>query len=209
MSSILSEAVRVELVQLGSATLHEACGASAAVDPAIRPAWPGSIVCGPALTVRVAAGDNLALHHAVAAPAPGRVLVVDAGAGQHGFWGEVLAVAALQVGVSGIVIDGGVRDTDRLAALGFGAFSRWVALHGTTKHDRGEIGAPVNIGGRTVHDGDIVVGDADGIAIIAAKRQHEVLMLARAREAKEREILARIRDGATTVALYDLDDLDK
>ena len=55
------------------ATLYEAAGRTGMVDPAIRPAWRGAKVCGPALTVDCPAGDNLMLHVAVAQrPARGR-----------------------------------------------------------------------------------------------------------------------------------------
>ena len=78
------------------------------LDPASRAAWPGARVAGPAFTVQGAGGDNLALQHAVLA-APGRVACSSptlSGAA-WGHWGEVLAVAAQERGIAGLVIDGG------------------------------------------------------------------------------------------------------
>ena len=49
------------------------------VDPAIRPAWRGAKVCGPALTVDCPPGDNLMLHVAVAQAQPGVVIVATVG----------------------------------------------------------------------------------------------------------------------------------
>jgi 4-hydroxy-4-methyl-2-oxoglutarate aldolase len=71
------------LREFDAATLYEAAGQKGMIDPAIRPAWPGAALCGPAATVRCPPGDNLALHQAVAATQPGVVLVASVG-GLHG-----------------------------------------------------------------------------------------------------------------------------
>jgi len=120
--------------------------------------------------------------------------VVNAGGGVRGYWGEVLTVAAQAVGVLGLVIDGGVRDTDQLAARGFPTFSRSIAIRGTTKHWTGLIGEPVLIGGVTVARGDTVVADTDGIVVIPAKQTERVLERSRERLAKEREVLRPHRE---------------
>jgi 4-hydroxy-4-methyl-2-oxoglutarate aldolase len=121
-----------------AATLYEAAQsalgeADVAVDPGIHAACPGAAVAGPAFTVQGAGGDNLALHRAVLAAPAGAVLVADLGGAAHGHWGEVLAVAALQRGIAGLVIDGGVRDVDQLRELGFPVFSRNNTVRGTRK----------------------------------------------------------------------------
>ncbi|MCL2536284.1 MAG: RraA family protein, partial [Nocardiaceae bacterium] len=112
-----------ELLTMGTATLFEAAAFDCDLDPDLRPAWPGARMCGTALPVLAAAADNLPLHWALEAAHPGDVLVVDAGGSRCGFWGEVMSVAAQARGVRGLVIDGGVRDTDQLRDLGFPAFS--------------------------------------------------------------------------------------
>ncbi|MFD0890557.1 hypothetical protein ACFQ08_38945, partial [Streptosporangium algeriense] len=90
----------VEALELGSATLYEASGLGCDLDPAFRPAWPGARLAGTALPVQAAAGDNLPLHWALENARPGDVLVVDAGGAPFGYWGEVLAVAAIRRGVA-------------------------------------------------------------------------------------------------------------
>ena len=113
----------VELLSMGSATLYEASKNDLYLDAAFRPAWDGAQIVGRALPVSARLGDNLALHWGVADAEPGDVLMVDAGGGEFGYWGEVMAVAARARGITGLIIDGGVRDTRELAALGFPAFS--------------------------------------------------------------------------------------
>lgn len=198
----MSAEAPAELLELGTATLYEASGLPCFLDPRLRPAWPGATVLGTALPVRTAPGDNLPLHLAVAQAQPGDVLVVDAGGVPHGYWGEVLTVAAQVRGIRGLVIDGGVRDTHRLEALGFGVFSSWIALAGTTKDDPGTVGAPIPFGGVTVARGDLVVGDSDGVVVLPAGRLDDILAAARERTRKEAAYLDRLRAGELTLDIY-------
>ena len=185
-----------------AATLLEASGQRIDLDPGLRALWPGARLVGPAYTVQGTAGDNLALHHAVAAAPAGSVLVADCGGGQHGHWGEVLAVAAQARDIVGLLIDGGARDAAEQEAIGFPVFSRNNAIRGTRKDVPGVLGLPVVVAGRTVETGDLIVGDVDGVVAIPVAQISAVLDAADARVATEREFMARLRAGETTLALY-------
>jgi len=127
------------LAELGAATLGETGGRG--MPPRIRPAWRGATVAAPAYPVRCTPGDNLAIHVAVTRAPAGSVLVVDVGhVPDRGYWGEVLTTGALARGLTGLVIDGGVRDVGALEKLGFPAFSSTIALPGATKRARGRGG---------------------------------------------------------------------
>jgi 4-hydroxy-4-methyl-2-oxoglutarate aldolase len=196
-----------ELLAMGTATLFEAARLDCDLDPELRPVWPGARLCGTALPVLAAAGDNLPLHWALEQAAPGDVLVVDAGGSRHGFWGEVLSVAAQARGVRGLVIDGGVRDTAQLERLGFAAFSSSIAIRGTGKAWRGAVGEPITVRGRTVRRGDLVVADQDGIVVLPAECVDDVVKAARTRVEKEDAYMDRLRSGESTLDLYALREL--
>ncbi|TQC46285.1 dimethylmenaquinone methyltransferase [Rhodococcus sp. WS4] len=185
-----------------TATIYEASTLNIALDSAIRPAWPGARVAGPAYTVQGAGGDNLALHHAVAAAPAGHILVADLGGALRGHWGEVLAVAAQQRGLLGLIVDGGVRDTVELADLDFPVFSRGISIVGTRKGYHGVLGVPVTVGGMRITTGDLVIGDADGVVAIPQERVTEVLDRSDARVADEKRIVDELRAGKTTLELY-------
>jgi 4-hydroxy-4-methyl-2-oxoglutarate aldolase len=187
-----------------TATLYEASRLDCVCDPALNAAWPGARVAGPAFTIRGVGGDNLALHHAVLAAPPGCVLVADLGGAAHGHWGEILAVAAQQRGIAGLVIDGGVRDVDGLARMGFPVFARAITVRGTSKDHPGDFNVPVRIGGVIVHSGDLVVGDADGVIALPSDAVAEIITRSDQRIRDEHRILAALRQGSTTVDLYDL-----
>ncbi|MFF4352944.1 RraA family protein [Streptomyces sp. NPDC001530] len=188
-----------------TATLFEASSSAArACDPSVRAVWPGARVAGRAFTVQGIGGDNLALHRAVATAPAGSVLVVDLQGAQHGHWGEILAVAAQQRGILGLVIDGGVRDVAEQQALNFPVFARHITVVGTGKEHSGQFDVPVRVGGAVVRPGDLVVGDADSVVVVPASAVAKTLDQADARVAAERRALAALRAGVTTVEYYDL-----
>jgi 4-hydroxy-4-methyl-2-oxoglutarate aldolase len=198
------DGVRTELLVLGSATLGESGGR--AMRARVKAAWPGARVAAPVVTVRCTPGDNLAIHVAVATAAQGHVLVVDVGdVAERGYWGEVLTTGAESRGLSGLVIDGGVRDVDAIAAHGFPVFSAAIALRGATKQSPGTVGMPVVVGGVTVSSGDWVVGDADGVTVVPAAALSTVLEAGRARARKEEGMFEALRNGSTTMELLGLD----
>ncbi|MCP5389839.1 MAG: RraA family protein [Novosphingobium sp.] len=194
------------LVTLGTATLGEAWPQVRLIGAPLRPLVPEMAMAGPALTVRCRPGDNLALHLAIAAARPGEVLVVDYGASvESGPFGEVMALACRMRGIAGLVIDGAVRDSAQIAALGFPVFARGRNIRGTTKTDRGETGGTVLLGGVTIAAGDIVLADADAIVTLASEDLPAALAAANARAAREAKMMQRLRQGETTLAILGLD----
>jgi len=122
----------------------------------------------------------------------------------RGHWGEILAVAAQQRGILGLVLDGGVRDITELARLEFPVFARHVTVVGTGKEHPGQLDVPVCAGGVVVRPGDLVVGDADGVIVIPAQDVDRTLDQADARIAAEQRALDAIRAGASTMDYYGL-----
>lgn len=194
-------------LELGTATLFEAGAHNGALPSSINAIAPQLSVAGPAFPVQVPPGDNLWLHHALCAAAPGDVIVASAAGGlEHGYFGEVMAEAALARGIAGLVIEGGVRDTARMTALGFPVFSQRVCIRGTTKDATlsGALGKAVRIGDVTVRRGDLVVGDADGVVVVPRDDVARTLDQGVAREEKERLLIQALRDGERSVDIYDL-----
>ena len=191
--------------KLPTATLHEAGKKIGALPSALAPLDRGMRLCGQALTVHSPPGDNLWLHRALDIAQPGDVLVVHcSGAFEHGYWGEIMATAAKERSLGGLVIDGCVRDGDLLEDLGFPVFARGLCIRGTGKDfgARGWISRPVRIRELTVSAGDLVVGDRDGVVVVPGPRAHEIVAAAEQREAKEAHVLQRIAAGDRTLEIY-------
>jgi len=120
------------------------------------------------------------------------------------FWGELFSAAAIGAGVVGVVTDGNLRDTPKIAGLGFPAFSRSrrpidyrrrMALVDTRE--------PVTIGGVTIATGDIVLADDDGVVVVPREHEAEVLAAARRRAAGESVVLGELLAGETLRTVWD------
>jgi 4-hydroxy-4-methyl-2-oxoglutarate aldolase len=192
---------------LSAASLHEASGKQGALPAAIKPLSPAFRLCGWAFPVSSPPADNLWLHRALYEAAAGDVLVVHTGGlSEAGYWGEIMTQAAIQRKLAGLVIDGGVRDSQRLIELAFPIFSRGICIRGTSKDPsgKGSLRAPVQFGDVVVRHGDLVVGDADGVVIIPRESMADVIEKAREREAAEAVILERLSRGERTLDIYHL-----
>ncbi|QBR02687.1 4-carboxy-4-hydroxy-2-oxoadipate aldolase/oxaloacetate decarboxylase [Paraburkholderia pallida] len=188
-----------------AATLLEANGKRGALPSQIKPVNPKFRVCGPAVTVHSPPGDNLWLHRALVLAQPGDVLVVyTSDFHEAGYWGEVMSTAARRRNIAGLVIDGCVRDADLLTEIGFPVFARGLCIRGTSKDfaARGWINHPLRIGEVPVRPGDLVVGDADGVVVVAQEALGATLDAAREREAQEANIIERISNGEATLDIY-------
>ena len=194
-----------ELAALGSATVYEAGGRRGYVDLDLIQILAGSRVAGPARTVTCGQDDNLMVHAAMAEVQPGEVLVLTMPEPRPvGIVGDLLATQAKAHGAAGLLIDAAVRDIDTLAELGLPIWARWVRVKGATKDVPGSIGEPVQVGGATIRQGDIVVMDADGAAVVEAERVEDVLEASRRREDNERVKRIKLQAGELS---YDLDGL--
>lgn len=205
-SKVLYSAEQISMAKrLGAATLHEAAGRIGALPSAIKPVSPDMKLAGPAYTVHVPAGDNLWIHRAIYAASPGDVLVVyTSGGHEWGYWGDILNSAAIARGLGGLVIDGGVRDTAELATMPFAVFSNGVCIRGTIKDYEGRAWSrePILIGDVVIEQGDLVVGDRDGVAVIPRARVVDALEKALQREEDEADKVRRIQAGERTIDIY-------
>lgn len=190
---------------LSSATLHEASGREGALPHRIKPLDPGMKFAGRALPVRCPAGDNLQIHYALAQATANDVLVVHTGDDtDYGYWGEIMATAAIARGVAALVITGGVRDSRRLVELGLPTFAGSISIKGTGKDKAldGAVGDPVRIGEIVVRKGDLIMGDADGIVCFPDWAAQKLIADSEERDAKEAVIMERLRQGALTLDVY-------
>jgi 4-hydroxy-4-methyl-2-oxoglutarate aldolase len=194
-----------ELARLGSATVYEAGGRGGYLDVDLHQIVPGSRVAGPARTVRCGQDDNLMVHAAMARLQPGEVLVLTMPEARPvALVGDLLATQAKEHGATAILIDASVRDAEELVEMGLPIWARWVRVKGATKALVGELDVPVLIGGAAIRPGDVLVLDADGVAVVPAERVDEVLAASLEREEKERVKRAKLQDGALS---YELDGL--
>lgn len=191
---------------IGSATVHEASGRKGAIDAAIKPIAKGVRICGPAFTVQCHPGDNLMLHKALERGQPGDVLVATVGAHyEAGYWGGLMATSAQARQLGGLAIDGCIRDSEEIVAMGFPIFCRGFSIRGTAKAVLGLINHPIVFGGTLVHPGDLILGDDDGIVVVGRKEIAAVLEKSIERKHAEEKKAEQLKAGVSSVELNKLE----
>ena len=164
---------------------------------------------GPALTVRTMDGDWAKPVEAIDRAQKGDVLVVDAGGGPTGMWGELASWSAHGRGLAGVVIDGTARDIDAILDLGFPVFSRSVAPDAGEAKGHGEIGVEIVCGGQKVRPGDWIVGDASGIVVVPRERAQEIANRSLDVLEHENRVREEIKRGSTLSSVQKLERWEK
>ncbi len=187
-----------------AAILADVAGRRGALHGRITALRPSMKVVGTAFTVEVRPGDNLMIHAAMSLAQPGDVLVVDGKGDQTAaLMGTIMMTACQKLGIAGVVIDGAVRDSLEIEEMGFPVFSVGTNPNGPTKLVPGRIGHPISIGGVTVHPGDLVLGDADGVVIVEREKIESLLPLAEKKVKDEAARIAAIQQGDTAAKWLD------
>ncbi|MBN2582673.1 MAG: orotidine 5'-phosphate decarboxylase [Planctomycetes bacterium] len=160
---------------------------------------PGLKMCGPALTVRTAPGDWSKPVLAIDQADEGQVIVVDAGGRPPAVWGELATQSAVMRKLSGVVVDGAIRDSGDMRKLSLAAFSRHVSSHAGEPKGLGEIGQPIRIGEQRIETGDWIVGDDDGVVVLPKARAVEMANRAQDVLEKENRIRGEILEGRSSL----------
>lgn len=159
--------------KLPAANVADTMGRSCALSSQIRlissPKQP--IMAGAALTVKARPGDNLMLHKALDMAGEGDIIVVsNDGDRTHSLMGEIMAVYAEHTRkVTGIVLDGPIRDIEELSQMEMFLYATGSTPGGPYKEGPGEVNVPISIGNISVNPGDIILGDRDGVIVIPLK----------------------------------------
>ncbi|RKT90079.1 2-keto-4-pentenoate hydratase/2-oxohepta-3-ene-1,7-dioic acid hydratase (catechol pathway) [Saccharopolyspora antimicrobica] len=182
----------------------------------VRPAKPGSRLLGRAHTLRYLplredvfakrGGGYNAQKSTIDSIRPGEVLVIDARGDAHaGTIGDILALRVQRAGGTGIVTDGGVRDSGSFADLDIPTYAatQHAAVLGN-RHVPWEDNVAVACGGALVEPGDVLVGDDDGVVVIPPGLADEVAADAVEQERQERFIYQQVDAGHRVEGLYPL-----
>jgi len=121
--------------------------------------------------------------------------------------GSILISRLMERGASGIVTDGGFRDSAEIAALGFPTFhQRPAAPTNLTLHQALDINVPIGCGEVAVFPGDVIVGDADGVMVIPLEMVEEVADECTDMTLYENYVIEKVATGSSIIGLYPLTD---
>lgn len=174
--------------------LCDGAGLYHAMDWQIKP-WIGrKKICGPAVTVDVPSGEGGIIADAILRLREGDVLVI-AGKGNCGcsYWGDHRSFCAERMRASGVVIDGAFRDMEDCEEIGFPIYARGLTCGTAAKSGAGAVNVPVSCGGVTVHPGDFVVGDVNGVVVIRPEEAEVVMERALEKRARQEAVMEEMR----------------
>lgn len=175
----------------------DANGRMGAIDYRIRALTRAKRFCGVALTVHSRPRDNLAPYAAIEHARPGDVVVVATGDYQEaGVAGDIMIGMMRNQGVVAFVTDGMVRDIEGLDAVGIPVCARGLSPNSPYKDGPGSIGLPITLGGRVVDAGDVILGDQDGIVVVAREALEAVVTALADVKAKEAKMDRMVSEGA-------------
>ena len=187
--------------KIPASNVGDVVGRNCAMNPRIHlvSSPKAQMMAGPAFTVKLRAGDNLALHGALNHCNEGDVLVVsNEGDTTRALMGEIMmAYLMLVKKVSGIILDGPIRDIDEIGKWDFPVYCTGTTPGGPYKEGPGEINVPVSCGEISVNPGDIILGDPDGVVVIPRNDAPQILKDAQKfQEADEKKLIA-VREGTS------------
>ena len=195
------------LGRIPTANLSDAMQNLNTMDSGIHAMVSEERICGVATTAATRSGDFLATLKALSLAQPGDVLVVDnQGDPDVSLWGEITSQEAMNRKLSGIVIDGNVRDIAPIRHMGFPVFARGTCPRVNGRGSLGEVNVAISCGGAVVHPGDIIVADADGVVVVPQRQAATVLELGRDIMKYEDQLLATVASGTSQVDIFKLDE---
>lgn len=188
--------------------------------PIIRPLCDDMFLAGRAMTVleadvldssKVIGGANPLLKRAFGMMLEAlddlkedEVYVCSGASPKFALWGELMTARALQCKAAGVVVNGYSRDTKGILALNFPTFS--YGPYAQDQAPRGKVidfRVPIEIEGVRINDGDMLIGDIDGVCVVPQEIEEEVFTRALERARGEKMVLQKIKEGMKAREAFD------
>lgn len=115
---------------------------------------------------------------------------------RYALWGELMSTRARKLGAVGAVVNGYSRDTHGILEMDFPTFS--YGCYGQDQAPRGkviDIRVPLEMEGVRINDGDMVIGDVDGVCVVPKTIEEEVFAKAIEKARGEKVVKKAIEDG--------------
>lgn len=182
----------------------------------IKPLEPGAKLVGRAMTVLEAdfiegsPNDPLpgssfgVMFEALDDLKPGEIYVASGGSFDYALWGGLMSTRAMHLKAAGAVLDGYVRDTGEILALGFPVFSR--GSYAQDQAVRGKVldyRVPITCGQAVIHPGDLLFGDDEGVLVIPRGAEAEAIERAAEKVDTENEVAKAIRNGMSSKTAFE------
>ena len=131
------------------------------------------------------------------------LIAAAAGSLKSGIWGELLSTAANNSGCVGAIVDGAVRDVQKMRAMKFAVFARGTSVYDSQDRQRViAVDTDVEMDGVTFSAGDLVLADEDGVVVVPQAIEAAAISAAWSKVHAENVTRDAIRDGMKATAAY-------
>jgi regulator of RNase E activity RraA len=135
---------------------------------------------------------------------PGDLIVSVTTESHVGHFGELTGNAAKARGCVGVILDGNLRDIEGLRDIGLQVFYRDVSpLNGIGRWEMLGAQIPVQVGDLTVHPGDVIVAEFDGVVVVSAADAERVLLKAEEIAGAESRVRREVSTGASPMSSFE------
>ena len=198
------EAIRRIFMAVSSPNISDAMHRKGAMHSLISISGKVKMV-GRAVTVQTLAGDWAKPVEAIDIAGEGEVLVINNDQAMDvAPWGELATLSCKNRGISGVVIDGAVRDVDDIREMGYPVFARATVPNAGEPKGFGEINTEIRCCGQRVRPGDWIVGDESGVVVVPRERAYEIARRSLEVKKTEERIREEIRRGSTLSHVMEL-----
>jgi 3-hexulose-6-phosphate synthase/6-phospho-3-hexuloisomerase len=198
------EEIRALLMQVSAPNITDAMHRKGAMSGIVSICGNVKMV-GRAVTVQTFAGDWAKPVEAIDVAGKNEVIVINNNGATHvAPWGELATLSCMKKGLSGVVIDGAVRDVDDIRMMKFPVFAKAIVPNAGEPKGFGEINAEIQCGSQYVRPGDWIIGDESGVVVIPAERAYEIARRALEVRKNEERIREEIRRGSTLSEVAEL-----
>jgi len=135
---------------------------------------------------------------------PGEIYIASGCSFDFALWGGLMTTRARHLNAAGAILNGYIRDTGEIRALGFPVYSR-----GAYAQDQGVRGkvidyrATIQIGRVIVQPGDLLFADDEGVLVVPRQVESEAIERALEKAATENEVATAIRGGMSARAAFE------
>ena len=187
--------------------------------PRIRPLRDDMFIAGRAMTVLEAdvldnltdAGNNPLLKRSFGLMLEAlddlredEVYICSGSSPAYALWGELMSARAMQCKAAGAVVNGYSRDTKGILELDFACFS--YGPYAQDQAPRGKVidyRVPIDMEGVRINNGDLIIGDIDGVCVGPREIEEEVFERALEKARGERVVLKKIKEGMKAREAFD------
>lgn len=133
----------------------------------------------------------------------GEIYVATGGDMRCAYWGEILTATAKKRGAVGAVINGFYRDSEKVLEQDWPIFSR-----GSYAQDSGvrtqvaDYNCDIQMGNVWIKPGDLIFGDLDGVLVIPAQYEVEVINKALIKARGEKLVRKEIENGMSSTDAF-------